>query len=843
MIRRMVHPTMRRFISTLTVTCTLASTQTHAENPASFQVDPNYLSRHDVIYQSPMQLEAEGFPLGNGGMGGLIWTHDQGIELQINKNDVWSGPEDGAGAPNAMCVPRHCARVKIDFGMPVFSWTHLINNFEGRFSLKNGEATFRGQTGFSTTAIRTWLPQDRNVWVIECDNAWNGKFVENAGSLSTVSIERIGSRAFGGWYAGGFSRNQESGIGTTTSSTQNGDLLLEEKGNNVHFVVACRVIESTNQPLRRNNHLVETHTDKPKFSVLVSVATKEDAADPRAAAIALLDQSQRDTVEKMRQQKDAWFAQFWAKSFVKLGDDYLENIYYLRRYLCGIGSRGKYPLVFNGGLWRWNRDVINWITPHHWNTQQQYWGLCAANDTDLMLPYLETYHRMAAQPHMANLAKSRGAANDAILLAEMHQFDGTMVTPDRGDMKHDHTPAAQVASRFWEYYEFTGDKDFLATKAYPFMKRSANYFLQTLQWNEQRKVFISHGSNYEDGGSHGPVPNPISERVYIEFLFKACIKAAAALNTDAELVKRWQHVVDHLAPIRLVKQADVEGEVLATSDDPLKYKITQWALGGVPAYPGEIIGIDQKDTPEGKAVMNYIRSLKSNMYSHHPTPLIAARMGDGNETLNLLKNGVAEMQYFPSGLMFNCRGYPSDLYNLDLKVNLIGGPGRPTIKWRDFFQCGMETTSITATTMTEMMLQSNEGKIRIFPAIPDAWKQSPLAFKLLARNGFLVSSEMKQGQALRVNIHSNLGMPCRLQNPWPGQPVIIKEIGKPTPVSHQVASGDVLSFNTQKAHDYLILKQGAPEAAPTVFKSDAPNNAPKSLDGKRMLGKGKNFIE
>lgn len=53
-------------------------------------------------------------------------------------------------------------------------------------------------------------------------------------------------------------------------------------------------------------------------------------------------------------------SQFLVNSFVKLGDDYLENIYYLHRYLMSAGSRGEFPLAFNGGLWRWNRDVLNW---------------------------------------------------------------------------------------------------------------------------------------------------------------------------------------------------------------------------------------------------------------------------------------------------------------------------------------------------------------------------------------------------------------------------------------------------------------------------------------------------
>lgn len=808
----------------------------------SFRVDPNYLARHDVVYHSPMQLEAEGFPLGNGDMGGLIWNHENGIELQINKNDVWSGPEDGKGA-GTLCVPRHCARVKVDFGMPVFSWIHHINDFEGRFSLQKGEASFNAKTGFSEVTIRSWLPQDRNVWVIECGNQWNGKHVENASSLAKVSIERLGSRAFGGWYAGGFSRNPGSGLGNTRTSIGGNDMLIEETADGMHFVVACRILGADKAPLRLNNHLAETHTGNPKFTVLISVATKDDAKDPRAAAVALLDKAQQHTIEKLRAEKDQWFASFWAKSFVKLGDDYLENIYYLRRYLMGIGSRGKYPVVFNGGLWRWNRDVINWITPHHWNTQQQYWGLCVQNDSALMRPYLETYDRMSLQPGMAQLAARRGAPNDAILLAEMHQFDGTMVDPDRGDMKNAHTQAAQAASRFWETYEFTCDKGFLRSTAYPFMRKAANFYLQKLRWDEAKKAFTMSGSNYEDGGGHGAVPNPLADRACIEQLFRSCIQAAAVLKTDADLSARWQHVLDHLWKIRVVTEKDITGEVIATSDDPVKYSVKQWALGGVVAFPGGLIGIDQKDTPVGKAVMNYIRSLNGTMYSHHPTPVIAARMGDGDEALKLLKDGIGEMQYFPSGLFFNCRGYPSKIYDLDLKVNLIGGPGRPTIKWRDFFQCGMETISLCGTAMNEMMLQSNEGKIRVFPAIPNEWISSPLAFKLLARGGFLVAAERKNRETTQVAIQSQRGQTCHLQNPWPGQTAVVFEAGQTTPRTLRKATGDVIVFDTNTGGEYIICKAGTePVTAPAVITA-SPNSAPKKLGPTRMLGIGKGYVQ
>ena len=111
---------------------------------------------------------------------------------------------------------------------------------------------------------------------------------------------------------------------------------------------------------------------------MVSMVTSNESSDPVSKAIALLNKSNNVNIatEKAEHQK-AW-SKFWSQSFVHLGNDYIENLYYLRRYLMASSSRGKFPVVFNGGLWTWNHDVRNWVTPHHWNTQQQYWGLSAA---------------------------------------------------------------------------------------------------------------------------------------------------------------------------------------------------------------------------------------------------------------------------------------------------------------------------------------------------------------------------------------------------------------------------------------------------------------------------------
>ena len=47
--------------------------------------------------------------MGNGNMGGMIWNHDNGIELQINKNDLWTDLRADEGNTSIL---KHAVRLK-----------------------------------------------------------------------------------------------------------------------------------------------------------------------------------------------------------------------------------------------------------------------------------------------------------------------------------------------------------------------------------------------------------------------------------------------------------------------------------------------------------------------------------------------------------------------------------------------------------------------------------------------------------------------------------------------------------------------------------------------------------
>lgn len=57
-----------------------------------FKIDDNYLSQHDIVYLEPEFDSFNGFPLGNGDLGGMLWFTNEGITLQINKIDLYDKP-------------------------------------------------------------------------------------------------------------------------------------------------------------------------------------------------------------------------------------------------------------------------------------------------------------------------------------------------------------------------------------------------------------------------------------------------------------------------------------------------------------------------------------------------------------------------------------------------------------------------------------------------------------------------------------------------------------------------------------------------------------------------------
>jgi len=76
----------------------------------------------------------------------------------------------------------------------------------------------------------------------------------------------------------------------------------------------------------------------------------------------------------------------------------------------------------------------------------------------------------------------------------------------------------------------------------------------------------------------------------------------------------------------------------------------------------------------------------------------------------------------------------------------------------------IETPLSAAASIMELLIQSWGGKIRVFPAVPDQWKEAAF-HHLMAQGGFLVSASRSCGKTDWVTIKSLSGEPCVVKVP------------------------------------------------------------------------------
>lgn len=121
-----------------------------------------------------------------------------------------------------------------------------------------------------------------------------------------------------------------------------------------------------------------------------------------------------------------------------------------------------------------------------------------------------------------------------------------------------------------------------------------------------------------------------------------------------------------------------------------------------------------------------------------------ARMFDGNHAYRIIKNmlkilpGDDVVKDYPEG-----RTYPNML-DAHPPFQIDGNFG---------FTAGI----------AEMLLQSHDGAVHILPSLPEQWKEGKVT-GLVARGGFVVDIEWKEGATKKIVVHSRIGGTLRLRS-------------------------------------------------------------------------------
>ncbi|MGI5241485.1 carbohydrate-binding protein [Dactylosporangium sp. CA-139066] len=513
-----------------------------------------------------------------------------------------------------------------------------------------------------------------------------------------------------------------------------------------------------------------TITPTPSYTVWFTAAARIDAPDRDSGARArgqLAAAGGAGYLTTLGRYRDFWH-DFWRRSFVQYrdGGDYLENLYYLGTYVIAAGAYGTYPVHAANGVFRAAQDTTSESAGYRYRDERAvYAPLLAGNHADLFATLNGLYARNAA-----TLNRS-----DGLWVPATMSWDGRPGDSRAGLL----STGAEVAYGMYLQYRYTGDAAYLRDTAYPFVRDVLRLYLSRVR--EQDGEWILPSSDALD--TYRDVRDAATDLAAIRLLAPIGVMLSAALGVDAGLRGQWLDLLGRLHPYQ------VRDGAWRPHDPPA---VTARGTDNVAAeliWPFDATGLGASDY--GTALATW----KARPYPDAGDAAVqAARLGLGDEAQALMKAMLQRYQTYPNGL-----------------------------------GTGLAYLGNHLSAVHESLLQSYDGRIRVFPAVPGGAGFAG-RFTLLAQDGFLVSSERQDGDTAYIGLKSLEGRPATVVNPWPGEQVRVRRAADGAILATTTA--DEAGFATQAGGVYIVERAARPlgSAARTTL-TGARNDGAKTLPG------------
>ena len=793
------------------------------------------VAHSDLSFDTPAPGSHDGLPIGNGRMGTLVWTTPAALHYQINHNDLFCfGNNTLASAKGHTDYSAGCGYVDInlvDFGNDVFAG----GKFSQCLSVYEGLETAGGD-GVQTRSL-AWT--DGDVIATEVD--------DQRSHPGTINIDLRMLR-----YAQNFTvKPSPSPIGPHGAEIRTGDhvaisrleirdgkILLTQEFTEGNFysasAIAIGVVGRAAKPSYYNELTVRLSAEpsRGKLLILTAAAVSYDRSENVGdLALKQLAAAEGKSFDDLLQDNRKWWGNFWAEGFIHLHSadgvaDNVEKYYTYFLYLMGSCSRATYMPRFCGVLWGTDGDLRMWGSMYWWHNQGCLFdGFTPANRPELMTcvfntysRYLDTYARAAQQQWgsqgiwipettwfngLEDLPDNIAAEMRDLYLARKpwsersKEFDAYALDKNGLNSRwnyrytdnqqgpfawtsHVLSTTAKIANVYWLHYAYWPDAQWLRTTGYPVIRGTAEFYrnFPNLYKADDGKYHIRYVNNLEEkpwGRSDTP-----EELLAMRVIFPIAIRASEILNVDADLRPKWQEISDNLQPVPPAPQPGEYYDICTpVSDDTALFnslKASYTGPGSGRHGDGGNLGILSRE------------------------PVIAANLGMG-EVIKTVVPGQMHSNpetNAPAGGRRN-RG--------QLRNRMMMGEGAGAI---EFEQLGNASHGLQNALLQSVPPSAEKEPVNtVFPAWPKGWDAQ---FTLAARGAFLISASMQNDQIEFVEILSEQGGQCILQNPWPEGEVTVYRNGKAT----ENVSGKLLTLSTTAGERLVLVPKGKVPAAKTL---------------------------
>ncbi|MBZ5619422.1 MAG: glycoside hydrolase family 95 protein [Acidobacteriia bacterium] len=614
------------------------------------------------------------------------------------------------------------------------------------------------------------------------------------------------------------------------------------------------------------------------FSIrIASAASFDPQEDVLAAAFRQLDAAEARGPAALAQESQEWWHAFWPRAFVHLHSqdgvaDFVEQNYHYFLYVMASSSRGKLPPKFNGMIWNTGGDLRTWGAQHWFaNLSCYYEAIPASNRFELMDPMFDMYSGMY---NACSVAARQQWGSEGMYIPETTYFDGLERLPEEiasemrdlyllrkpweqrsprfmefAQTKHPHSSrwnwiqnaawekgrlkitergsgpygavthifgsTAKIAYLYWRRYEFTLDREWLRSRAYPMLRAAAEFYRHhpNLQKGADGKYHLHWANSNESIYGARDTDEDLSA---MRGVVAAVLRASEILNSDAPMRPVWREFLDNLAPLPLsddpeaLRPADYSGpRVFARGRKPVVK-----SGGGIlpdgnslPMWFFDLCNVESRDRQTlDIANTTFTQFFRNGLTPQTPVsvlskiPIAAASLGRAEAVRYLIPNQIRALAperataYRNGGVLAN-------------RMTLREGP-----QALDAQRLGRAAEGLHLA-----LLQSNppapgeDPILHVFPAWPKEWDAR---YTLLGRGAFLVSSSMRNGRVEFVELESQQGAECRLRNPFEGDACLYRD-GKKA----ETLQGSLLRFPTRRGEALVVV---AVNTAPEDFRRAVP---------------------
>jgi alpha-L-fucosidase 2 len=714
----------------------------------------------------PTLFATDGAIAGNGDVG-IVYAGDPDKQrFYFSKNDFWKskpGYPDGA--------------IQLVGGLDILADALAGASYDVVQRISDGTILSTFAKNDDQVRLKTWVASGENLVVIE---------MESGGQPIKINLDL--------W--------PKTGNGSVTETGREGEVFWMTRKFETPdlewptgIAVAMKIIGGSELPL-------ELKPDQ-KIQIVVSFCTNHDRDDYFETAIRRTNTVTGASLKKLRRDHVNWWAGFWSKSGIEIGDSVIEKSYYGSQYLLASCSRNA---NFPPGLWgnsiTEDAGFSNWEGDYHlnYNHQAPWWGVYSSNQVELadpydapILDYMENGKKLAK-----DLLNCRGvyypvgigpkgfcASRYPLTEEKMMQYYRTKDTKIEGGYMFCGQKSHAVfctANMFMRFYH-TFDTAY-AEKVYPFMTEVANFWEDYLKFENGR--YVVYNDNFFEVGpwlgkdwekNFGDI-NPTLTLGMLKMFFKNIQDVSSFLNRDLDRHDKWNHILMNLSKIPTVEYDGMtripgaEGGTGSGTNYQRGYSTGFsgfWGMHGL-IWPSDAFGL-KRDPDFVKLLRDEISTWKDDIWM---TALV-------NTIFTVAVRSGISPDFILSKLSERIRkdSYPN------LYMSYGGG--------------GIETFSGVPSCINEMLLQGYEGMIRVFPAWPA--EKNARYENLRTYGAFLVSSEKTGGKVKYVRLTSEKGRPCTLENPWGNVDVLLERNGKKA----ELISGEMLRFATS-ANEKIMIK-------------------------------------